>query len=812
MRKNWRRYHLSFAWMCWILACRSAFAAAPVCIDPGHTPTGLATALANWGSTAGAAVVKIAGGTYPISILAIPFGNPGGALTLYGGYKPNTGCDDGQRNIVSYPTILDGGGTGYFLIDPDGPLVIDGMTFSNFSGSPPNPDYGNGVGFDTTSSAVTLTRFIADHDSTFAVGNGGDAPPNIVVQNCLIHNQPVNAAGPALKVSIDNGSATIGNCTIADNTGDGVHPYLHGLEMDSFDSAQINVYNTIAFNNGGYDFFVGNPGNTPNVYFSLYSNSTGINAYSSIVPVSNYTLFAGPGNYHLAQQSLAINAGDPNLTYPVAETDLDGNARVGGGRVDIGAYESNFAPNQFLVTSTLDDGSVGTLRWAVGQANGNPSGFSTIAFDLGSASGCPYTISLGSALPDITAPVSVDGRAQAGWVVNSAIGAFNGTLCVRIVNGASVGYAFHTASGASASKVGALGIEFGGFSQAAIKLEGGSDHNIGGNRFGGPSLVANHYAVQVQGNSDAVQIGGADQAFANVIDNSTAAGIYLGNGAGGSIVQNNVIGIAPDGTTAAGGPTGIFVSGSPNNTLRSNYIGYSTSTTSAAIVLYGAGSSGNIVQQNQVGWDFFGSLPNAGAGVIVSNGAGNNIIGSQFISTSFGNSIRNSGGPGVWITSSGGVGNWVVGNDLVGNGGPTFDNGLAIDLGGVGPDPNTAQGAQNYPLLRNSFALPDHQLIQGALDAAPNTIYRIDFYHLNGAPQGYPGRADAGLAAGFSAFVTDANGHCSFLLTSTHVQVGGWLSAAATPVSGNTSEISNAVADQTDAIYLNGFGPANGCQ
>ena len=71
---------------------------------------------------------------------------------------------------------------------------------------------------------------------------------------------------------------------------------------------------------------------------------------------------------------------------------------------------------------------------------------------------------------------------------------------------------------------------------------------------------------------------------------------------------------------------------------------------------------------------------------------------------------------------------------------------------------------------------------------------------------------DAGLAAGFSAFATDANGHCSFLLTSTYVQVGGWLSAAATPLAGNTSEIGNAVADQPDAIYLDGFGPANGCQ
>ena len=792
--------------------CRDA-AAATICVDPGHAPTDLFTALTTWANATGAATtIKVAGGTYAISASLTQLHDPASPLVLLGGYKPNTGCDDGQRNITAYATNLDGGGTGVFGLEPAAPVTIDGLTFSNYFGGTTNVSGApqQGVVINAVRSTVTLTRFIAAHVASVYAANNSSAA-DVVVQNCLVYNQPVNATLPALRVSDEDGHATVRNCTIAGNA-------AGGLQMETFGEGQFNVYNTISFNNanggsGGYDFSTGNVSNQPNVFFSLYSSGFGFAGYSNIVPISNYALFA-PGSYHLAQQSLAINSGDPNLSYPPGETDLDGNTRIAGSRIDMGAYESSYVPNQLLVNKTGDDGSVGTLHWAIAQANLNAPSFSTIVFNLGAAAGCPYTIALNNPLDDINASVFIDGTTQPGWSVNNAIGAFSGTLCVRIVNGASVGYAFHTAPAASASQVTALGMIFAGFNQAAIKLEGGSGHNIGGNWFGGPALAANHFGVQIAGNAANVQIGGADPVFANVIDKSGSAGIFLSNGAGSNLVQNNVVGMAPDGMTAEGNPSGIYVSNSPNNTLRANFVGNSTSSLSAGIVLYGAASTGNVVQQNLIGWDYYGGLsqPNAGAGIFVGNGAANNVIGSSFLTLGLGNSIRYSAGPGVWITGSAGGGNYVVGNDLVGNGGPTFDNGLAIDLGSTGPDANSGQNAQNYPVLRNSFAMPNSQLIQGTLDGAPNQIYRIDFYHLGTSPAGYPGRGDAGLFAGFSAFATDANGHCAFLITLPQVEVGGWLNAAVTPLFGNTSENGNAVPDQLDAIHVDGFGGINACQ
>ena len=115
--------------------------------------------------------------------------------------------------------------------------------------------------------------------------------------------------------------------------------------------------------------------------------------------------------------------------------------------------------------------------------------------------------------------------------------------------------------------------------------------------------------------------------------------------------------------------------------------------------------------------------------------------------------------------------------------------------------------------MTHSFSLPNSQLIAGTLDGASDTIYRIDFYLLNAPPPAWlMGRGDGGLISGFSAFATDAAGHSSFLISESQVQVGGWLSAATTPLFGDTSEIGNAVADQSDGIFVEGFGGINACQ
>jgi hypothetical protein len=50
------------------------------------------------------------------------------------------------------------------------------------------------------------------------------------------------------------------------------------------------------------------------------------------------------GDYHLRADSSCIDAGDPNYVPEPNETDLDGNPRVIGGRIDMGAYEFSAQP------------------------------------------------------------------------------------------------------------------------------------------------------------------------------------------------------------------------------------------------------------------------------------------------------------------------------------------------------------------------------------------------------------------------------------------------------------------------------------
>src|SRR5271157_4210718 len=70
-------------------------------------------------------------------------------------------------------------------------------------------------------------------------------------------------------------------------------------------------------------------------------------------------------------------------------------------------------PRVLLATWTVqnpaDDGSAGTLRWAIAQVNSG-TGPGTIEFDL-PGSGV-QVITLGSPLPEITNPLVIDGTSQ----------------------------------------------------------------------------------------------------------------------------------------------------------------------------------------------------------------------------------------------------------------------------------------------------------------------------------------------------------------------------------------------------------------
>jgi len=155
------------------------------------------------------------------------------------------------------------------------------------------------------------------------IGNSGQSGGGIyceswptTVNNCLIaSNTATGFGGGAYGVILNN-------CTIVGNS---CSQYVGGAE-NSYENNCIVFYNTAPF-------FPNNPdsGITNCCTIPIPFGSVGI--------ITNEPLFVNlaAGDFHLQTNSPCINAG--NNSFVAMSTDLDGNPRIVGGTVDIGAYE-----------------------------------------------------------------------------------------------------------------------------------------------------------------------------------------------------------------------------------------------------------------------------------------------------------------------------------------------------------------------------------------------------------------------------------------------------------------------------------------
>jgi hypothetical protein len=143
--------------------------------------------------------------------------------------------------------------------------------------------------------------------------------------DCLVlYNQANSASGAAYNCSLTN-------CTICFNKGLGDE----GTHILSF----CTVRNSILYSNfyGVVPNQVDYSGN--DVQFCCIAPQTTYGSYNyGINNFTNAPLFVNPtNNFHLQPSSPCINAGK-NI-YASGTNDLDGNPRIAGGTVDIGAYE-----------------------------------------------------------------------------------------------------------------------------------------------------------------------------------------------------------------------------------------------------------------------------------------------------------------------------------------------------------------------------------------------------------------------------------------------------------------------------------------
>ncbi|MGA2852658.1 MAG: hypothetical protein ABSE90_00800 [Verrucomicrobiota bacterium] len=318
----------------------------------------------------------------------------------------------------------------------------------------------------------------------------------------------------------------------------------------------------------------------------------------------------------------------------------------------------------FTVTNTADSG-LGSLRWAITNANATP-GANTISFQISGSA--PFTIALLSELPAITNRVTIDATTQPGYSGTPVV-ELNGTNAGSGSVGLQLNSAFNTVVGLAINRFPAQGIVLSGVSNVIQGNFIGTD-TTGANARGNGS-----YGIWVESSGN--RIGGSKAGNGNVISGNNDNGIYIDTSS--NVVQGNYIGINASGTGALGNTNnGVVI-----NMCSGNLIGGGTAgarniisgNRTNGVFLAGAGAVGNIVTGNFIGTDATGKLAlgnhNAGVmitasgnligtnnvisgnlqdGIILASGVGGNLIQGNLIGLSVaGTNALPNGGNGIWI-------------------------------------------------------------------------------------------------------------------------------------------------------------------
>lgn len=416
-------------------------------------------------------------------------------------------------------------------------------------------------------------------------------------------------------------------------------------------------------------------------------------------------------------------------------------------------------PANFVVTKTADtnDGLCDadcSLREAIVAANAAP-GADRISFNIPGAG--VKTISIATALPSITAALTIDGYTQPGSAVNTAAVGSNAVILIEVLS-AGTQLAFD---------INADDVSVRGFSLTSLNFP----VRIGG------TIAANNAVVT--GNFIGLRANGAVSGNAAGVDLERGLNAVIG---GPALADRNVISASGASFASAGN---IDLRGLANCSARiqGNYVGtdlagagLSGSGQKNGVLARGATSSVLIGGTTPAQFNRFGG--NAAAIAVTSTASGIRVAGNE---------IGGSSGLGIDLIASGAVGDGVTANDL-----NDADSG--------------ANNLQNFPVLTSFGANAGQLLISGSLDvptATSNADYTIGVYANascdpsgNGEGELYLGSATVNLSGN-----SVANEAFQFAIAATPV-ANGAISVTATDALGNTSEFSPCL---LDTLLRNGF-------
>ncbi|MGO9914062.1 MAG: choice-of-anchor Q domain-containing protein [Isosphaeraceae bacterium] len=318
-----------------------------------------------------------------------------------------------------------------------------GGIFNNATASVSGSTIANNVAHDGGGIANDLIGTLSVSNSTIADNSGGNnggglnsAGISTIVNSTIAYNSVI-PGGPGGGIDVDSGTTTLYNTIVAQNTaGTGATATPNDV---SGTLAPASEYNLIGSAGGGLANGVDNNIVKP-----------------AVLGLGTFGNYGGPlETVSLLSTSPAIDAGANTIvgvTIPTFDERgaVRGPAGLNAGLyVDIGSYE---ASSSYLVTTTADGTTAGTLReavsWANQSTNANPINVktpapNTILFDTTHAFLAPETITLTSgtlALTNTTTAVAITGPSSSANAVTISGGGLSGVLSVAANVNASVSY------------------------------------------------------------------------------------------------------------------------------------------------------------------------------------------------------------------------------------------------------------------------------------------------------------------------------------------------------------------------------------
>jgi hypothetical protein len=278
-------------------------------------------------------------------------------------YNDNSNPTIENCTFFSYSASVNGGGMYNLNSSP----TITGCIFTE------NESGADGAGiYNRTSSPIITDCIFIGHSANSGAGMYNYNGSNPAITNCLFSGNIANFNGGSMVNNV-NCDPTIVNCTFSSNTAN----LGGGLFNDSSSPA---THNSIFWNNsdsGGMDESaqMHTISGTPTINYSNVmagwtgSGSNNINADPLFVDADgdDNTVGTLDDNLRLQPASPCHDAGNNAALPGGISTDLDGNARIVRGTIDMGAYESK--TNVHNLTQATD---YFTLQAAINAAvNGN---------------------------------------------------------------------------------------------------------------------------------------------------------------------------------------------------------------------------------------------------------------------------------------------------------------------------------------------------------------------------------------------------------------------------------------------------------